>query len=185
MAAETSRRRLTEKAMDQYGYVTVEDGRELGIDPVELRKLANRGWLERVSHGVYRFTDFPRTPLDPYMEAVISVGPTSFLVGDAVLAMHDLALVNPRKLRVATRRRVRLHLPETIQLVRNSAGDDELTTYEGIPTTTVARAIADCRGSVMTERLLDAVTQAEQRGLMRHEEAVRLRADLEAGQMPA
>lgn len=179
MGAETSRRKLFEKALEQFGYVTTADGRELGVDPVELRKLAHRGWFERISHGVYRYRDIPRTNLDPYMEAVLCVGPGAFLVGDAVLAMLDLALVNPRKIRVATRRRVRLSLPETIELVRSDARDDELTSYEGIPAVTVARAIADCRGSVMTERLLEAVDQAERRGLMRRDEAFNLRAELE------
>lgn len=158
--------------------MTTDDARELGVPPIELRKLAARGGLERVAYGVYRFEDVPRTAMDPFMEAVLRVGPDAHLTGDAVLAMHDLALVNPRRIRVATRRRARPKLPATIELVKDGADEDEVTTYEGIPAVTVARAIADCRGRVMADRLLDAVDAAERRGLLRRNEAAELRADL-------
>jgi hypothetical protein len=40
--ADTYRRRLRERALDQYGYVTTGDATDLGVPPVELRKLAGR-----------------------------------------------------------------------------------------------------------------------------------------------
>ena len=95
-----------------------------------------------------------------------------------MLAMHDLALVNPRRIRVGTRRRARPTLPPTVELVTHNVPDHDVTTYEGIPSTTVARAIADCRGHVTTERLLDGVDEAERRGLLRRDQADELRAEL-------
>ena len=98
--AQTYRRKLLGRAQDQYGYVTTRDADELGIPPVELRKLAQRGGLQRVARGVYRFDEVPATGHDQLMEAVLTAGPGAYLTGDAVLALHDLGLVNPRKVRV-------------------------------------------------------------------------------------
>ncbi|MBK5222085.1 MAG: type IV toxin-antitoxin system AbiEi family antitoxin domain-containing protein [Acidimicrobiia bacterium] len=177
MLADTYRRRLFDRALDQYGYVTTENARDLGIPPVELRKLAARGGLEPIAYGVYRFEDVPRTPLDHYMEAVLRVGDDAYLTGDAVLALHDLALVNPRRVRVGTRRRARPKLPATIELVKDDVEDDEITSYEGIPAVTVARALRDCRSQIMGDRFLDAINSAERRGLLRRDEAAHLRAE--------
>lgn len=113
-----------------------------------------------------------------YLEAVLRVGGDAHLVGDAVLAMHDLALVNPRKIQVGTRRRARPKLPPQIALVRDDTPDEELTTYEGIPATTVAAALRACATTVMSDRLLDALTNAERRGLIRRREAAELRDQL-------
>ena len=67
---ETYRRRLHERALDQYGYVTTQDAVDLGVPAVELRKLHQRGCLEHVGQGLYRFEDIPTTPRDEFMEAV-------------------------------------------------------------------------------------------------------------------
>ena len=72
--ADTYRRRVRERALDQYGYVTTEDAADLGVPPVELRKLAARGGLEHVAYGLYRFDDVRPTPRDEFMEAVLRVG---------------------------------------------------------------------------------------------------------------
>lgn len=176
MLAATYRRRLFDRALDQHGYVHTNDARALGVPPVELRKLAARGGLQHIAHGVYRFEDIPRTAMDAFMEAVMRAGKNAYLTGDAVLALHDLGQVNPQRIRVAVRRRARMKLPATIELVRGSERDGEVTSYEGIPSISVARAIADCRGRVMTDRLLGSVDEAQHRGLIHRQEAEDLRS---------
>ena len=114
MLADTNRRRLHARALDQYGYVTTADAAELGVPAVELRKIAHRGGLTHLAHGLYRFDDIPAGDHGRYLEAVLRAGPGAYLAGDAVLAFHDLALVNPRQVRVGTTRRVRAKLPEWI-----------------------------------------------------------------------
>lgn len=168
--ADTYRRRLLERAFDQYGYVTTSDAFELGVPPVELRKLASRGGLEHVAYGVYRFDDVPRTGRDAYMEAVLRVGRDAYLTHDAVLALHELGLVNPRRLRVGTPQRVRARMPQDIEVVHQHLEPAELTTYEGIPSATVARALLDCRGILMPVRLCDAAREAARQGLLRRSE---------------
>lgn len=179
--ANTYRRQLRDVALDQYGYVTTRDAENLGVPPVELRKLAARGGLEHVGRGVYRFDDIPRTALDQQMEAVLLVGRGAYLTHDAVLDLHDLGLVNPRRIRVGTPHRVRTKLPDHIEVIRQDLEPDQLTCFEGIPTTTVARALLDCRGLAMGERLAEAAQAAAQRGLLLRREA---RAVLDALGLP-
>lgn len=180
MRARTYRRRLYERALDRYGYVTTHDARELGVPTVELRKLAARGGLERVGHGVYRFLDVPRTSLDEYMENVLIVGGQAHLTGESVLALHDLAFVNPPCIRVGTASRVRPTLPATVEVVRQSVPTEDLTEYEGIPAVTIARALRDCSGSIPFDRLLAAIDEAERRGLLTGLEAQDVRAFVQA-----
>ena len=178
--ADTYRRRLRDRALDQYGYVTARDGEELGVPAVELRKLAQRGGLEHVAYGLYRFEEIPRTDRDQYMEAVLWVGADSYLTHDAVLALHDLGLVNPRRIRVGAPRRVRARLPGHIEVIQRRLEPTDLTVYEAIPSTTVARALLDCRGLVMRERLMDAGHEAARRGLLRPNETKTVLAELES-----
>ncbi len=169
--APTYRRHLHERATEQYGYVTPRDAKALGVPDHALRQVAEWGGVTRVARGVYRFDDIPVTGRDAYMEAVLAVGEGAFLMADAVLALHDLALVNPTRLRVGTPRRVRITVPPTIEIIRAQVPPDDLTIYEAIPSTTVARALVDCIGIVMSERLIDAANEAADRGLLRRSEA--------------
>lgn len=178
--ALTYRRRLHEHALDQYGYVTTEDAEDLGVPGGELAKLKRRGGLEHIGHGLYRFEDIPRTDRDQFMEAVLRVGRDAYLTADAVLALNDLALVNPRRIKVAVPRRDRHKLPDFIQVVRQDVPPDERAVYEGIPGTTVARALLDCRGEVMGERLIEAAHEAARQGLLRRRETARVLAELGA-----
>jgi predicted transcriptional regulator of viral defense system len=177
--APTYRRRLHERALDQYGYVTTRDADEIGVPPGELRKLSSRGGLEHVGYGLYRFEDIPRTGRDQFMEAVLRVGPDAYLESDAVLALHDLALANPRQIHVATPRRDRRKHPDFLKVERRSLPADERTLYEGIPATTIARALLDCRGVIMDERLIEAAREAARTGLLRRRDAQRVLSDLE------
>jgi predicted transcriptional regulator of viral defense system len=174
--ADTYRRRLFDRALDQYGFVTTGDAEDLGVPAVELRKIARRGGVEHVAYGLYRFDDVPHTGRDQYMEAVLRVGPGAHLTHDAVLAFHDLALVNPRRIRVGTTRRVRADLPGHIQVVQEHLAPGDLTIYEGVPSATLTRAVIDCKGLVMANRLVEATRQAMRRGLIRKADADRVLA---------
>lgn len=165
---ETHRRVLHDRALDQYGYVTPTDAEDLGVPAIELRKIAQRGGLDHIAYGLYRFDDIPITDLDTYMEAVLRCGPDAHLTHDAVLALHGLAQVNPRRTRIGTPHRVRRNLPDSIELIHQTIDPEDLTSYEGIPSTTVRRALTDCRDIVMIDRLTEATREAGRRGLVAH-----------------
>jgi predicted transcriptional regulator of viral defense system len=172
------RQTVREIALDQYGYVTTRDAAVAGVPAVELRKLAARGALTNVAYGLYRLTDARPTEYDQFAESLLRVGDGAYLSGDAVLALHQLALVNPRRIRVGAPRRVRAALPEFIDLREEVVPNEDLTVYEGLCATTVARALLDCRGHVMTERLLDAAKQARAEGLLTGRAYARVRRAL-------
>ncbi len=176
----TYRQQLRELAAENYGYVTTEDAAGLGVPAVELRKLASRGALRHVRRGVYRFADARRTERDAYAEAVVRVGPDAYLIGDAVLGLLGLAMVEPKRIKVGVPRRTRHKRPGFVDIVQRDVPPELLTTYKGIRATTVAQALMDSRATVMKERLLDALTQAKRDGLIHADEAARLRRRLNA-----
>lgn len=137
--------KVYEFAADRYGLVTAEDAEKLGIHRKQLLAWEAMGRLERlVGHG-------------------------AIIYGDGVLAMHNLALVNPAQIQVAVEKRVRKALPDWIRLVKKGDGVRE-ETFEGIACQNLADAIRVCRGTVMKERLAAAIDQAERQGLVnRHE----------------
>ena len=174
MLVDTYRRRLAAHAADQYGYITTRDATEMEIPPVELPKLAATGGLSHVAYGLWRFDDQPRTGRDQFMEAVLRVGADAYLTHDAVLAFHELAQVNPRRIRVGTPHRTRARVPDFVEVVRQQIDPADLTVYEGVPSSTVARALIDCRDMIMRDRLLDAVATAKRTGLLRRREVQRV-----------
>jgi predicted transcriptional regulator of viral defense system len=157
---------LWERALDNHGLITTRDAAALNVPAVECRKLAARGFMDHIAYGVYRVHDVPASEYDQFAEAVVRVGPDAYLSHDAVLALHDLAQVNPRRICVGTPHRVRSTWPDYLDVLHRALPEDDLTAYDGIPSATVARALIDCREFIMTDRLLAAAEQAQQRGLL-------------------
>src|SRR6266542_986722 len=91
---------LLEAATSQYGHVTADDARTLGVDPAQLRIMHHRGLLERVARGVYRFPILPATALDQYMEAVLWPRTKAALSHETALDLHGLCDVNPARIHV-------------------------------------------------------------------------------------
>lgn len=173
-------RRLHELALDQHGLVTTQDARGVDVDPAYLRQMVERGTIEHVAYGLYRFPEVPVTAYTPLMEAVLWVGEEAVLSHDAVLSLHGLANANPSVIRVSTPRRVRRSDPPVaVEIIRRTVPDGDLTRYEGIPSTTVARALLDSRELVMRSRLVDAARQARAEGLIRRRRFDEVMAQLE------
>jgi predicted transcriptional regulator of viral defense system len=157
---------IYEIAADNYGLVTTAEAKKASIARSELVRYTKSGRLERIGHGVYRLTRYIPTAFDRYAEAVALVGPGSYLYGESVLAMHEFALVNPSKISVATKRRMRRALPSWIEVVAD--GNDSVPVeYEGIPSQSIADAILACRTVVMADRLLEAAADARKQGFIR------------------
>lgn len=178
MAAAVKYREIVrEIALNHYGYVTTREAAEAGVPAVELPKLAARGGLENIAYGLYRVPDIPPTAYDQFAEALLRAGDGAYLHGESVLALFGLADVNPRKIKVAVRRRARPNLPPIIELTQVKR-DARTTVYEGLEAQPVADAILECRGRIETERLLDAAKQARGDGLLTTSEWQRVRKGL-------
>jgi predicted transcriptional regulator of viral defense system len=168
---------IYEYAADNYGLITSSVAKSLGIPNVELVKLAHRGRISRIGHGVYRLAHYIPTAFDKYAEAVAVVGSGAIIYGASVLAMHNLALVNPVAIQVAVQSKVRKTLPDYIKVVypEKACGGVE---YEGVPSQSVFEAILVCKGAVMSERLIEAVGEAKRQGLISEAEATTARTKL-------
>ena len=175
----TAYEKIYERAADNYGYITTKEAAEIGVPKSEMSALAKRKRLVHKGYGVYRLaTHYQPTEFDGYAEAVLLGGEGAIIWGESVLAMHDLALVNPPAIEVATNRRVRRTLPPWIKLVRRKG--EEVAYYQGIACQPLADAIRTCKGAVMAERLADGVRKAERNGYLRLGEAEQLLKEIGA-----
>lgn len=171
----TYRQDLWEVAAERHGIVTTQQAEEVGVPAVELRKLASRGALKRVGHGVYRHTGVPTDEWTELAAALANVGDGAFLEGDTVLAMFDLALVNPSRIHVGTLRRRRSKPPNhAVVTVRPHMPMYDLTYYQGLRSVTVRRALLDGVDHLIGERVLGAVTDAKRRDLIDDLEATEI-----------
>jgi predicted transcriptional regulator of viral defense system len=181
----TVRERLWDVAVDQYGYVTTGDARRLGINRVELAKLAARGALENVSHGVYRFPAWPVSGNDHLMEAVLwTRDPTAVLSHDTALDVLELCDVNPDRVHVNVSGRKypirRVDPPPALKVHYDDLSEGQRGWWEQIPTVTPATAIEQgVRTGVRPDLITQAITQARGRGMVNMATADRLAADLE------
>ncbi len=159
---------LWEVALDQYGYVTSRDARKLSIDGVELVKLAHRGQLHKVGHGVYRFPRFPVNELDSYMLATLWAGEQGVLSHETALDLYELCDVNPAKihLTVPRKRRIRRRGGELYVVHNEDLDAGKIGWHEGIPTVTPIAAIEQTIHVTPTHLVRQAVQSAHDQGLI-------------------
>ncbi|MDN5558490.1 MAG: hypothetical protein L0G23_03525 [Ruaniaceae bacterium] len=158
---------LWEVAASRHGVVTVTEAEDAGVPAVEVRKLAARGALRGYGQGVYVHCDVPATSLTESVIAVNLAGDGAFLHRESVFEAVGIGQFNPPKIRVGTRRRVRRTLPGWMELENcPDVPDEDLTRYEGIPATTVRRALEDIRDRMPPDRWEVLVDEALRRGLI-------------------
>lgn len=164
---------LLDRAFDQYGFVTSDDARSLGVDEKRLVDMERRGTLERVARGLYRFKVIPRTGREHLMEAVLWPRRTrGVLSHDTALELHDLCDINPAKIHITVPRKYRINreIPSTYAIHHRDLADSDRTLVEGIPAVTPARSIADAIDAHLDPKLIDqAIDAARRRGLIRGE----------------
>ncbi len=157
--------KLYQIAEAQAGYFTTAQAVAAGIDRPRLSRFAAAGRLQRLRRGVYRLSHFPRSRHEDLFIAWLETGPDSVISHDSALALYDLSDILPTAIhvtvpRTASRRRsgLRLHT--------NRISHEEITSYEGLPVTTVPRTIADVTSSGLSDELVaQAVREAVAQGL--------------------
>lgn len=171
------RQDLWEIAASRNGVVTVTEAEEAGVPTVEMRKLAARGALHAYGQGVYTHRDVPTNSFTEPTIAVALAGDGAFLHRESVLDLLGVGQFNPPKVRVGTRRRVRRALPKWMELEnRLDVPDEDLTRYEGIPATTVRRALEDMRDRMPPDRWGAVVDEALRRDLIGEQDAAAWKA---------
>jgi predicted transcriptional regulator of viral defense system len=171
--------KVLELAADQYGYVTTSQAREGGVSADTVRKMAERGTLERVSWGVYRVPTFPPSPYAEYMEASLwPAGVRGVISHQSALALRELSDVSPSAIHITVPEdfRIRRDVPNHLAVHHAKLTDDEVTLFEGIPCASVARTIEDCHRAHAGPALLrQALDDAAREGFLSPTEAAELR----------
>jgi predicted transcriptional regulator of viral defense system len=180
----TARDVLWEHAVNQYGYVTIRNARELGIDRLTVDKLAARGQIERVGHGVYRFPQLPVTEYDPYMLAVLWTGTeNACLSHDTALAAYEVSDINPDRVHLTApkSRRIRRRGGDLYVVHHEDLRAEQIGWWQQIPTVTLATAIVQCIASGVPGYLLrQALSAGRDRGTLTPDETHTMIGQLEA-----
>jgi len=173
---------LFELAAEQFGYFTAAQARAWGVEPNALVMMERRGTLERLSHGVYRFVHFPTSPLGQYMEASFWPGATRAVIShESALALHGVSDVSPARIHLSVPRKWRTHrsVPRHLALHRADVPPAEVDSVEGIPVTTLERAITDCaRAHLGPDLIGQAIEEGRQAGRLSRSVAARLKSTL-------
>ncbi len=161
----THLRTLLDAAGLQRGFVTPGDARRLGVPTIELPKLAARGALEHHSYGLYRIAGYPAQPGDEYVEAVLWAG-GGHISHESAIAVWELADVNPRRINVTVRRRVRRSGGAAYRLWIAQLAPRDVDEHAGIAVTTPLRSMIDAAAAGTDPRLIEqAVDNIERRRL--------------------
>ena len=176
----TIREQITQYALDKDGLITLSEAAALGIPAVELRKLVHRGKLTRIGRGVYR-TQYSRfEPKSSFREALALVGPEAFLIGESALAVHDIGVFNPKRYHIATTNRIRRNLPEYISLKRvKDIFEYDVIEYDHVRFQSPYSVLKEILWFTESERILDAMQDAAEKGLLNPRQVSELTQNLE------
>jgi predicted transcriptional regulator of viral defense system len=176
-------------ATEQHGVFKAAQATELGINPKTLVAMAARGRLQRIAYGLYQDKRVPEDRWTPFMAAVLwPYGEVGLLARETVLSLLELSDVNPGLIHVAVPGTYRLRHrqpPAGVVLHHETVPEDERTAIEGIPATTVARAIRDCAHANLGPALIrQALDDARTTGWLTTRDAETLSAELtDAGKL--
>lgn len=179
----TARDVLWDEAVDQHGFVTLAEARDLGLTRPAIDMLLARGRLERAASGVYRVPQVPETRYDPYMLAVLWTGAVeACLSHDTALDAYEVCDINPDRIHVTVRpgRRIRRAGGEGYAVHHQTLAANQVGWWQRIPTVTLPTAIDQClRAGLPAYLLRQAITTAAERGALRPEIRTNLEVALE------
>lgn len=138
----TYRRLIQDIAHSTHGVITTWQAREAGVPAVEVRKIAARGFLQRIGHGAYRVLLVPATPFTPYAEALAVAGVGSHLGPAATLAVCGL-IDRRHAIDVSVPREPRRTVAPPIVVSRSRWHSCEIIELEGLRQLALPVALAD------------------------------------------
>jgi predicted transcriptional regulator of viral defense system len=157
---------LFQVAEGQAGYFTTAQAAAAGIDRRRLAHYAAQGQLARVRRKVYRLLPYPRSPHEDLFVAWLQTGPNSVISHDSALALYDLSDALPAAVHVTVPRTASRRHPGLVLHI-NHISAEEITHYDALPVTTVARTIADVALAGLADELVEqAVQEAVRNGLV-------------------
>ena len=134
--------RLLEVAVGQHGFITPDTAAAAGVDPARLPVMLARGQLERWGRGLYRIPQLPIGKYDELAAAVMRVGHGAVVSHASSDYLHGSTDTSPETIEVTvpTSARIRRAGLDGIKIWREDLAIGDLTTVDGIPTTSADRA---------------------------------------------
>jgi predicted transcriptional regulator of viral defense system len=116
--------------------------------------------------GIYRLSHYPASANEDLFLAWLEVGPHAVISHESALALYELSDALPAAVHLTIPpRSSRRH--SGVRLHTNRLSTDDITSFGGLPVTTVPRTILDVAASGLGDELvIQAVHQALQRGLV-------------------
>lgn len=156
---------LFQIAEDQAGYFSLSQARGIGLRRSQIYRERKRGKFVRADWGIYRFLQFPASRFEGIHVAVLNAGQRAVVGFKTALYVYELSDIIPDEIHLilpttSSRRRpgIRVH---TVRLEK-----DDITHFEGLPITTVARTIVDAAfAHISDEQIRMAIIQSLRRGM--------------------
>lgn len=165
---------LTDLAAGQWGLFTTAQAKTLGFSTQRIARLADRGTLERLRHGVYRVNGAPAVPDEQLRAAWLLIEPATtagarldaeqpaVVSHRSAARLHGLGDLDADVMEFTTDRRKQSRLGDVRYRVA-ALGRDRWTLVDGLPATTVLTTIENLAadhldGGHLAAVVRDAVT---------------------------
>ena len=154
-------------AARQHAVVTTAELVALGIGRRAIAHRVEHRRLTPLHRGVFQVGPAP-APLTSQMAAVLACGPTAVLSHHSAAALLNIRKPTPGPIHVTvTRGHARKRKGLVIHRTR-SLRTDEVTTHDGIPSTTAARTLLDIANALSPNHLRRAIEEAQIHGHLDH-----------------
>lgn len=159
-SSDAARQQIAVIAGAQHGVITTLQVRALGFSSQTIARLTANGHLHRLHRGVYAVGHTALTLYGRWLAAVLACGPDALLSHHAAAALHELR-TNPTGLIDVTA--PGKHRVEGVRChTARSLSDQERTTINAIPVTSLARTYLDY-AEIASPRLLKQALAAGER----------------------
>jgi predicted transcriptional regulator of viral defense system len=172
---------LRDLAGEHDGFFTTLEAGAAGVPSVIVAQLHQRGRIERVAQGLYRFPTWPASEFRQYQEAVLWPQvyrnlDYSLISHDSALEFYNLTLLNPSVVHVTLpeHTRIRRTAPSWIRLHFVAVPESDRRWEHRVPVVSIPRAIEDVAETRGLDVVHHAVSEARERRLLREDELVRL-----------
>ncbi len=153
-------------AESQSGYFTTAQAESAGYSLQALFSLKKHNKFNHIAHSIYRINHYPFFENEDIMVAVLKSGPQAVVSHNTALAVYQLSDIMPAAIHLTIpKNRFRGH-PE-IRYHISKITPQEITSFNGLPITTVERTITDgIRSGIEPTLIRQAIDQAIRRGMI-------------------
>jgi predicted transcriptional regulator of viral defense system len=166
-------RSLLSRALEQGGYFTAKQAREIGYDYPHLEYHESTGHFAKVGHGLYRLSTLPPGENDDLIRLSLwsrdrADRPQAVVSHESGLVLHELSELLPARVHLTVPPTFRKKPPPGVVLHKAALAPADVEERVGFRVTTPLRTLLDAAASgTSREQLAKAVREALGRGLVR------------------